>query len=212
MRAGEDVMPQTNQGRQVGGDLSAAAAAALLLRARRIVIIGCSGGGKSTLAARLSSLLHLPHLSMDREVLWLPGWKLRPREDMRQLLEELVSRESWIIEGNSPATLALRLARTDVVLWLRLPRTLCLWGILKRRLRYHGLARPDMADGCRERLNLEFLRYIWTFEQRHAPRLQRVLDDFPAVPVVTLRARRQQALLLQELATAAENMMPDEDA
>ncbi|NRQ14478.1 hypothetical protein [Ensifer sesbaniae] len=58
-------------------------AASHLGNAQRILVIGCSGSGKSTLSRQLSERLDLPHLAMDREFFWMPGWKLRPRRDRR---------------------------------------------------------------------------------------------------------------------------------
>ena len=93
-------------------------AAQRLKTAERVLVIGCSGSGKSTLALRLAGRLGLPYVSMDREIFWLPGWQPRPRAEALARLEEIVAGERWIIDGTSPGTLALRLPRTHLVLWL----------------------------------------------------------------------------------------------
>ena len=41
--------------------------------------------------------------------------------------------------------------------------------IVKRRLKYAGGSRPDMAQGCLERLDPAFLAYIWRYPTAHRP-------------------------------------------
>lgn len=155
---------------------------------RRVIVIGCSGSGKSTLSARLSNVLGLPHLSMDREFFWLPGWKLRERGEIRRMIAGAVAGERWIMDGNSAGTLDIRLPRADLVVWLRLPRRLCLFRVVRRWMRYAGRTRPDMADGCPEKIDLEFLRYVWNFEKKEAPQIRAMIEQHrPDVPVLVLR-------------------------
>jgi adenylate kinase family enzyme len=92
----------------------------------------------------------------------------------------------------------LRLPRTDIVIWVRLPRVTCLMGVAKRVARYYGTVRPHMASGCPEPLpNLEFLSYIWNFEKRHAPVFIRNFELYgPQVPIFQVKSRAQACQLL----------------
>lgn len=172
--------------------------------ARRILIIGCSGSGKSTLARRLSERLGLPHIPMDREIFWLPGWQLRPRDEAEEILKTLVAGERWIIDGTSPRTLPQRLERAELVIWLRPSRFVSLRGVLGRWLKYFGRSRPDMAEGCPEKIDFEFLNYIWNFEKTESPQIQEALSAYgPNVPILTLRSRRQADQLLAHLPKAS---------
>lgn len=137
--------------------LSLEDAAARLRLASRVLVIGGSGSGKSTLARNLSALLGLRHISIDKEVFWLPGWQERPHEEAMQRLQERLAEDRWIIDGASPGTLHLRLLRTDLVIWLRPSRWTSLAGAVARWRRYRGRTRPEMADGCPEKIDLEFL-------------------------------------------------------
>ncbi|WP_368518088.1 AAA family ATPase [Rhizobium sp.] len=167
------------------------AASIILHKAERILVIGCSGIGKSTLAQAIASLRGLTYVSMDRDIFWLPGWKSRPRPEAIALIEQAVAGPRWIIDGNSPGTLPLRLPRTDLVIWRRPPRYVALRGVISRWLRYRGRSRPEMAPGCPERLDWKFLRYIWTFEHDEAPQFQEMLERHGRnVPVVTLKSYR----------------------
>lgn len=165
--------------------------AALLLRqAQRILVIGCSGSGKSTLSQKIAALKGLAYISMDRDVYWLPGWKDRPRPEAMSLIEGFVAGPAWIMDGTSPRTMPLRLPRTDIVLWLRPHRFVSLYGVIRRWLHYRGRTRPEMADGCPERISREFLSYIWNFEKTQSPRLVEMFEQYgPGIPVVIIRSR-----------------------
>ncbi len=176
-------------------------AAERLKTAERVLVIGCSGSGKSTLARRLAGRLALPYISMDREIFWLPGWQTRPRAEALARLQGIVAGERWIIDGTSPGTLPLRLPRTHLVLWLRPPRLMSLYGVISRWLRYRGRSRPEMADDCPEKIDREFLAYVWNFEKRESPEIEENLAAFgPEVPVCVLKSRRENNRLLARLA------------
>ena len=180
--------------------IAAADAAPLLKRARRILVIGCSGSGKSTLSRALAGRLDLPYISMDRAFFWLPGWILRDRGEIRRLIAQAVAGERWVMDGTSPGTLDLRLPRADLVVWLRMPRLLCIARVLKRRLRYAGRSRPEMTPGCPEKIDREFLGYIWNFERTETPEIDAALAEHgPDVPVLTLRSPSEVRSLLARL-------------
>lgn len=164
----------------------------ILQTARRILVVGCSGGGKSTLSRKLSAKLNLPYISMDRDFFWLPGWVKRPKVEERVLIAASVAQDRWIMDGSGPSTFDLRFPRTDLVIWVRLPRLVCLWGLVCRVASSFGCVRPDMAPGCPEQLpDREFLSYIWNFEQRVSPVIDNMLDRHaPDMPVLTLKSRR----------------------
>ncbi len=78
-------------------------AAEIIKGSRRLLVMGCSGNGKSTLSNQLSERLGLPHISCDRDIFWLPGWKLRPRPEIVERMTAFAAEDRWIIDGNSPA-------------------------------------------------------------------------------------------------------------
>lgn len=173
-------------------------AANYLRQARRILVIGCSGGGKSTLSRKIAAALDIPNHSMDREVFWLPNWVERTKSEQRAILSDIVKADRWLLDGSNPSSFDIRLPRTDLVIWVRLPRWRCLLGVFRRARRHIGRHRPDMADGCVEQWpDREFLSYIWHFERRFAPRIiQEIERHGPNVPVVTLKSHGEMAQLL----------------
>ncbi len=124
---------------------------------------------------------------------WLPGWIERDKNEQRQILSELVQRERWVMDGTGASTFDIRLPRTDLVLWVRVPRRVALLGLATRVLKNYGKTRPDMAAGCAEMLpDNEFLNYIWNFEKRTAPKVIDAIHRYgPDIPVCELRSRRQ---------------------
>ena len=158
----------------------------------RMLVIGCSGGGKSTLSAILSERYSLKHIPIDKDVRWLPGWVARSKEEQRKRLRKLVQDDKWIMDGTSPSSFDIRLPRTDLVIWIRVPRRVALIGLASRVIKYIGRTRPDMSKGCKEKLpDYEFLSYIWNFEKESAPKVIDQLElNGPSVPVLVLKSRQ----------------------
>ena len=159
--------------------------------AKRIAIIGCGGSGKSTLATLLGPVLGLPVVHLDVHY-WNPGWVPTPREEWKNEVEGLVSRESWIIDGNYGSTMDKRLAASDAVIFLDFPRRICLWRVVKRRFQNIGVSRPDMAPDCPERLLdvefLKFLKWVWVYPNvNRRPLLERLRGLQPSTTIIMLR-------------------------
>jgi len=173
--------------------VSASSALDFLSKANRVLVIGCSGGGKSTLSIRISEQYGLKYISMDRDVRWLPGWVVRDRQEQRDRLRDFVQGERWVMDGTSHSSFDIRLPRTDLVLWVRVPRRVALMGVTRRVTRFLGSVRPDMAEGCPEILpDLEFLSYIWNFEKKYSPKIIEKLDELgPDIPVLILKSRAE---------------------
>lgn len=168
-----------------------------LSSAARVSIVGCSGGGKTTLYTALAKRLDVSHIGMDREFFWLAGWVMRPRPDQRALIAEAVRRDRGVMDGTNPSSFDIRIPRSEVLIWVRMSRFVCLAGVLRRWIAYAGRARPEMAEGCPERIDLHFLRYIWRFETVHAPLVIANIGAFGQnLPVLMLKSRRDMRRLL----------------
>ncbi|HEX2203212.1 MAG TPA: DNA topology modulation protein [Longimicrobium sp.] len=135
---------------------------------RRVLVIGSGGAGKSTFAARLAARTGLPLVHLDA-LFWRPGWVQTPKEEWARVVDGIAARDRWIMDGNYSGTLDRRLAACDTVVFLDFPRAVCLWRVVKRRVRFHRRSRPDVPEGCDEKLDLEFLRWIWNYPRNRRP-------------------------------------------
>jgi adenylate kinase family enzyme len=152
---------------------------------RRVAILGNSGSGKSTLARAMGERLGLPVVHLDA-LFWQPGWKEPENEAFRARVAAAVAGDAWITDGNFVGrTFDLRLAKADLVIYLDQPRRVCLWRVLKRAWTYRGKTRPDLAEGCPEKLDWPFLEWVWTFERKSRPRIQSEAARY-GVPTVVL--------------------------
>jgi adenylate kinase family enzyme len=142
----------------------------------KILIIGSGGAGKSTLANRLGKLLQIEVLHLDK-LYWHAGWVETPKSEWRQTVEQLLKRDAWIMDGNYSGTLDIRLEACDTIIFLDIARTICVWRVLKRAVMYRNRSRPDMAEGCREKLDLEFILWIWNYPRRSRPKIVRMLES-----------------------------------
>ena len=121
----------------------------------RIIIIGCGGAGKSTLARKLGEVLDLPVVHLDK-LFWKPGWVETSHEEFDALLAQELAKDHWIMDGNFNRTMPERMKRCDTIIYLDFSRFACLMGVLKRVITTYGKVRPDMGEGCPERIDLEF--------------------------------------------------------
>ena len=144
---------------------------------KRILILGSGGAGKSTLTRQMAVRLGLPVIHLDAEY-WQPGWTAPPPDVWEQAVQALVQREAWIMDGNFGGTLDVRLAAADTVVFLDLPRLLCLWRIIRRFFRYRGRTRPDMGPGCVESLDWEFVQWVWKYPKRTRPKVLQALQQY----------------------------------
>ena len=142
---------------------------------KRIMIIGCGGSGKSTLAIQLARKLSLTVHHLD-SLFWRPGWQETPKAEWRVLQEKLCAEQEWILDGNYGGTMNVRFANADTIIFLDLSTFTCLLGAIQRFFRFHGRSRPDMAEGCQERLSWDYLKWIWTYRRNRRPKILIQLD------------------------------------
>lgn len=153
----------------------------------KTAIIGYSGAGKSTLAGRLAGYYGCPVLYLDR-VQFEPGWKERDREEARGIVKEFMDREqAWVIDGTySGFWQERRLAEADWILFFDFSRWRCLYQALKRYVGNRGIVRESAADGCAEKIDLEFILWILrdgrTRERR--ARFEKIRETYPEKTVV----------------------------
>lgn len=126
---------------------------------KRIMIMGSAGSGKSTLAQALSKKTGIEAIHLDKEF-WNPGWIMTEKSQQVVLHNELMKRDSWIIDGNYNASLEPRAKAADLIIFLDMPFHLCMYRVFSRYFKNRGKIRPDMCAGCEEKIDMEFINYI----------------------------------------------------
>lgn len=165
---------------------------------KRILILGSGGAGKSTFARQLGKMIGIDVIHLDA-YFWNDGWVETPKEKWKEIVTELVDRETWIMDGNYGITLDMRLA-ADTIIFIDLGRIHCLWRIFKRKWQYAGRTRPDLAPNCPERLNWEFVKYVWNYPQFQRPKILGKLDQVKdEKQVIHLKGTREIHIFLEEI-------------
>ncbi|MCF2649987.1 MULTISPECIES: DNA topology modulation protein [Niallia] len=143
---------------------------------KKIVLIGSGGSGKSTLARQLSDKLNIKVYHLD-SLFWRPNWESVSKEEQREIQYELMQKKEWIIDGNYSGTMDLRLQACDTIIFLDFKRTICIYRALKRIWQYRNKTRQDRAEGCQERFELDFFKWIWNYPKMNKPDIENKLKQ-----------------------------------
>ena len=152
---------------------------------KRVAVIGCPGGGKSTFSRALRDRVDLPLYHLDA-IYWRDDRTHLSREEFYPLMQEIIAREEWIMDGNYNATLEWRISACDLLIFLDYPAEVCLEGVRARR----GQKRSDMP-WVEEGDDQEFLEFIRAFETESRPRILEWIKKYPDKAVVTFRTREE---------------------
>lgn len=143
----------------------------------KIIIIGCGGAGKSTLARKLGEVLNIKVYHLDA-LYWKPGWVMTEIDEWKTLIKHMIEKETWILDGNYSSTMDMRAQAADSIIFLDYSASRCLYGVVKRRIMYHSRTRPDMNEGCPERLDWEFIKWVAQYKRKKAPGILSKLEEF----------------------------------
>jgi adenylate kinase family enzyme len=152
---------------------------------RRISVVGCSGAGKSTLSRRLAQHLGYRHIELDA-LFHQPNWQPLPEEQFQLATREALEGDGWVAEGNYSAVRPQIRDRSDMVIWLDLPRHKVMRQVIWRTLRRLA-TREELWNGNRERWGNLFklnprqsiLAWTWT---RHPVYRQRYAEEMRTAP------------------------------
>ncbi len=169
----------------------------------RIAVIGCSGSGKSTLSTTLSHITGLPVVHLDR-LYWRPGWVAAPWDWVREQVAQIVQQPRWILDGNFGRVQDLTLSAAEVIVWLDLPRWMCMSRIFRRLIEHNGFTRPDLPDGCPEKVDLEFMQWVWNFRKGERPKIISNLSKLrPDQRLIALRTPGEVDEFVREMRESA---------
>jgi adenylate kinase family enzyme len=166
---------------------------------KRVLILGPSGSGKSTLGERLGRILRVPVIHLD-QYYWNPNWVETPKDEWRAKVKSLISSDSWVMDGNYTSTLKLRASAADTIIFIDVPRRLSYLRVLARFLRFRGETRPDLTEDCPEKIDWDFIRWIWGYPRTRKPVILRFLEkQKSAKNVIILRGQKEIEIFLNSL-------------
>jgi len=126
----------------------------------KIAIIGYSGAGKSTLAKKLGKFYNIPVLHLDK-IQFIENWQERNNKEALESIDQFMKNESWVIDGNyGKFRQELRLKEADTIIFLNFPRYISFYQAYKRYKNNINKVRDDMAKGCIEKFDWEFIKWI----------------------------------------------------
>ena len=145
----------------------------------KIHIIGCSGTGKSYLAGRLSEKYSIPCFDLDN-IYWdnnsdKYGTKM-PLEIRDMTLQEVLQKDSWIIEGVYYSWVQESFEKANVVYVLDIPsyiyKTRIIVRFIKRKL--------GIESGKKETIKSLFDLLKWTdvFQKKNLKEIKRILSNY----------------------------------
>ena len=115
-------------------------------------------------------------------------------EEFDRQLEEALSQDAWIIDGDFNRTYERRIAAADIVILLDYPEEVCLAGIAGRV----GQVRPDIPWVERE-LDPALVAHVRAWRTATRPKLLELLAKYPEVKVIALRSGDEAAMWLGSL-------------
>lgn len=159
-------------------------------RVMKIHIIGCSGSGKSYLARKLSEKYCIPHFDLD-DLQWDNhaehyGVKMPP-EKRSAMLQEIVQKENWIIEGVYYKWVQDSFRAADMIYVLEIPSRVYKFRILRRFFK----RKLGLEKGKKETLHsvLGLIRWTDEFQSVNMPKIQEMLKPY-GQKVQYLRSKR----------------------
>ena len=74
--------------------------------------------------------------------------------------------------------LDMRYRRADVAIFFCYPKITCLFRAVQRFF-HKNPDIHDRAEGCREAVQWDFVKYLWTFEKRFTPLIEQLQRQYP---------------------------------
>ena len=141
-------------------------------------------------------------------IFWSPGWIEAPRDQFETAHEEFAKKDKWVIDGNYLKIMGKRLEKADTIIHLDFSTINCLYGVIKRRIQFHGKTRPDLGEGCPEKLDWKFLKWVWGFNGNQNVRIKEMLEEQKDKRIIVLRNRWEIDAFMEEVKKSVQENRP----
>jgi adenylate kinase family enzyme len=145
---------------------------------KRVLVVGSPGSGKSTFSKKLHKKTKLPIIHLDY-------YHLQSEHNYQS------DTDAWIMDGNYAASYPARFTAADTIVFFDIPRRVCLWRILKRYFYYQNRTRDEMPEDWQEKLDPEFLKYVWRFNKQSKPKILVAIQNHKNKDVLVFKNSQQ---------------------
>ena len=145
----------------------------------KIHIVGGPGSGKTFLAQKLSRELGIPHYNLD-DIQWAneSGYgKKRDPQERDALLDELLQRDDWIMEGVYYAWCGRCFEDADRIYLMTVPRPVYRYRILRRFLRRKLGLEPGKKETLKSLSAL--LQWADKYQRVNLVEIRKLLEAYP---------------------------------
>ena len=145
----------------------------------KIHIIGCSGTGKTYLAKKLSNKYNIPRYDLDN-IYWdnsSEKYETKTEFEKRdKLLQKILEKDSWIIEGIYYKWLEQSFKNADIIYILDLPKYIYKFRIIKRFIK----RKLKLEAGKKETLKslLDLLKWTDEFQKKDMKEIIKILEKY----------------------------------
>ncbi len=166
---------------------------------KKIIVIGCPGSGKSTLSRKLHNITKIPLYHLDM-MFWNSDKTTVSKDIFLQRLSEVLTKDSWIIDGNYSSTMEIRVNECDTVIFLDLPPDVCLDGVRQRK----GKQRSDIPWVENED-DEEFIEFIKTFNKEQRPKIITLINKYNEKNIFIFKSREEADVFLNKCEGESED-------
>lgn len=159
---------------------------------KKFALIGLPGSGKSTFAAKLGKILHIPVHHLDRHM-FEPDGKKKDKQEFIKIQQAMLNEEAWVVEGCSFSTFEMRFSKADVLIYFHFSRLVCFLRLFKRVFNY----KKDFG-GLRA-VTWEILKYTWNFDKEKRGRIEELRQKYPETKFIIFRNQKDTESYLKYL-------------
>ncbi|HEV2800603.1 MAG TPA: hypothetical protein VGW12_08905 [Pyrinomonadaceae bacterium] len=146
---------------------------------KKVALLGNAGAGKSTLGAKLSARTGIPLYSVD-QLYWKPGGAAVPDAEFERLHDEIIARDSWIVDGfgTYPAYLR-RLEAADTIILIDHPVWRHYWWTGRRNLSSLWRTPPGFPERTPFlRDTVKIAKFIWWVHRNFTPVHRKMIERY----------------------------------
>ena len=160
---------------------------------KKVIIIGCCGSGKSTFARKLHACTGIPLFHLD-QLNWNTDKTTVEKEVFLKRVQNVIQKDSWIIDGNYGSSIEMRMQACDTVFFLDYPVDVCIQGIHERV----GKVRTDIP-WVEDEVDEGLIEFVRNYEKEDRPEILELLSKYKEKDIHIFRNRKDVKIYLESL-------------